>query len=449
MPRVSPIAGIILAAGLGKRMRSRVPKGLFPLLGRPLLEYPLRLLESLSLDPICVVIGAGGDEVKRRFAERRVLWATQDPPRGTGDAALVGLRALPAAARGSHALIVNGDLPLLEAETIEGMLAAHRSAGAAFSILTQVRADPTGYGRIVRDAGREIARIVEEADATAVEKRIAEINGGVYVGEREALAAGLAALAREAAPNAQGEIYLPPVAAALRGRGCSVRGYELPGERGEQLAQVNTRAELAAVAAIRRRRIIDGLLAAGVTVVDPPCTYIEADVEIGEDTVILPYSVIEAGVRIGRNCVIGPFAHLRAGTQLAEGAEIGNFTEVKNTRLGAGSKAKHLAYLGDGEVGAGVNIGAGTIFANFDGKEKHPTRVGDGASLGSGTILVAPVEVGRNARTGAGAVVARGRDIPEGETHVGIPARKLETRAGGAAADERQRLRRRQPGGGS
>ncbi len=427
MPTGERLAGIILAAGFGKRMRSRTPKVMFSLLGRALLDYPLSLLESIGAKPIVVVVGSGADEVRAGFAGRSVRWALQDPPRGTGDAARIGLGALrPDSAEA--VVILNGDLPLVSAETLLEMTALHRKERAALTLLILERDDPTGYGRIIRDAHGAIAAIVEEADASAEERRRREVNGGVYVAAPGTLADALETLAREAPPNRQDELYLPPVIGPLARGGGRILGWELPKERAWEIQQVNTRAELAAAAATRRDAILAVFQDSGVTIVDPATTYIEEGVEIGRDTVIYPFTVIERGVRIGERCRIGPFAHLRVGSVLEEESEIGNFTEVKNSRLGKGSKAKHLSYLGDLDTGAGVNIGAGTIIANYDGTKKHRTLIGDGAFLGSGTILVAPVEVGSGARTGAGAVVPAAQNVPAGETVVGVPARRHPSR---------------------
>ena len=417
----TPCCGMILAAGFGSRMRSRTPKVLFQLLGRPLLDYPLSLLESVGAAPNVVVIGAGGDQVHEEFAGREVTWARQDPPRGTGDATLVGLRALDVP-DDTPLILLNGDLPLLTERTVDDLLETHHAAGAHMTMLTLELDDPSGYGRIVRDASGGIAEVVEEADATDEQRAIREVNGGIYVARIGSLRAGLEAMEGNAYDNAQGEFYLPPVIRPLSEMG-PVVGWALPEDRRDELQQVNNRKELAAATQLRRREILDEFMLNGVTIVDPDSTHIEEGVEIGADTTVHPFTVIRSGVTIGERCDVGPFAHLRVGTEMDEGAEIGNFTEVKQTRLGKKSKAKHLSYLGNGEVGDGVNIGAGTIFANYDGKDKHLTKIEDGAFIGSGTILVAPAEVGQGARTGAGAVVPPRRKVEAGVTVVGIPAR--------------------------
>lgn len=418
------LAGMILAAGRGSRMKSDLPKVLHPLLGRPLLGYPLSLLDELEAQPRVVVIGTGADQVRSTFSEEAALeWAVQDPPRGTGDAVQVGLEALDPAAE--TVLILNGDLPLLRAETMRDLLETHHASGAALTFLSIELPDPHGYGRVVRDTKGEVSGIVEEADADDAVRAIREVNGGIYVAQLGQLRPALADWVQRPPENAQGEIYFPPVIDVIQAAGGRVAAYQLPGSRHEELAQVNDRVELGQVTDLRRAEIVRRHQRAGVTIVDPASTYIEDDVEIGQDTTIWPHSVIMGGARVGRGCQVGPFAHLRTGAILHDGSEVGNFTEVKNTELGPGSKAKHLSYLGDGKIGAKVNIGAGTIFANYDGKSKSTTVVGDGAFIGSGTILVAPVQVGAGAVTGAGSVVVKGKDVTPGSTVVGVPAKPI------------------------
>ncbi|MGE3165264.1 MAG: bifunctional N-acetylglucosamine-1-phosphate uridyltransferase/glucosamine-1-phosphate acetyltransferase [Planctomycetota bacterium] len=442
------LSGIVLAAGFGTRMKSRsTPKVLFPLLGRPLLAYPVGLLAELGCRQIVVVVGNGAEQVKAAFPSPSVpprdarqapgspfggasvpsiTWALQDPPRGTGDATRIGLRALSETT--GPVVILNGDLPLLRRATLQALIDDHRDHGAALTLLTLDLVEPRGYGRVVRTDDGDVGAIVEDADATPVQRAIREVNGGVYIADPTALAVGLEHLMAAGADNAQGEFYLPPVLHPIRAAGGVVRGWKLPSGQIDELQQVNDRVELAKASSLRKAILIEEHQRRGVTIVDPATTYIEEDVEIGIDTVIHPHTTIVRGVRIGAGCAVGPAAHLREGTVLHDGAEIGNFTEVKNTVLGAGAKAKHLSYLGDGIVGKGANIGAGTIFANYDGKAKHTTRIGEHAFVGSGTVFVAPAVLGDGASTGAGAVVKRGTEVPAGETVVGVPARPLTRR---------------------
>jgi len=428
------IIGVVLAAGRGTRMRSAIPKVLHPVAGVPLVGHLLRALRAVGAERTVVVTGHGAGSVEEAcLAEATggedLRFVRQEPQRGTGDAVRVALSAIGASS--GTLLIVNGDLPLLTAETLAALLDRHRAARAALTILSVVRDDPTGYGRLVRDPRGTIVRVVEEKDASAAEKCIAEVNGGIYAAELAALAPALAdwcrreevRLARGGAGPA--EIYFPPVIEPIAATGGAVVDWALPADRADDLRQVNDRRELAIACDRLRHRIIAGHQLSGVTVVDPAQTWIECDVEIGADTTIHPGCVIRRGVRIGADCEVGPFAHLRDGTVLEDDVQIGNFVEVKKTRIGRGSRAKHLTYLGDGEIGERVNIGAGTVLANYDGQRKSVTRIGDGVFIGSGTIIVAPAEIGPGARTGAGAVVTRGQDVPAGETVIGVPARPL------------------------
>lgn len=419
-----PPAGIILAAGKGTRMRSRTPKVLFPMLGRRLLDYPMELLAGLDCQHRVVVIGSGAEEVRASYPQKELSFALQEPPRGTGDATMQGLLALPEGAS-EEVVILNGDVPLLSLATLTSMLAEHRQQSSDFTLLTTTVKNPRGYGRVVRSASGELQGVVEDADASPAEKRINEINGGIYVARRSPLLAALKAMDEQPQNNAQGELYLPPALDGIRSQGGRAATWLLPEDQQWQLQGINTRVDLAEASSLRQGHILEQLMEAGVTVVDPRNTHIEEGVTVGQDTVIHPFTVIRSGVSIGKDCSIGPFTHLRVGTDMADTSEVGNFTEVKNTRLGAGSKAKHLSYLGDGRLGERVNIGAGTILANFDGKKKSLTEIGDGAFIGSGTILVAPVNIGAGSSTGAGAVVTRGRDVPDGDTVVGVPARSL------------------------
>lgn len=419
---------VILAAGKGKRMRSDHPKVLHPLLGAPLLDHVLEATQSTSPDLQVVVVGHGRQLVEAAFAGRGLIWASQEPQLGTGHAAHCGIeRALaePVLCEGGDAevLVLNGDLPLLRPETLLGILQAHRSEAADVTVLSCQKRDPTGYGRILRTSQGRLHDIVEEPDADAETRRMREINVGTYVFRATVFREAYARIERN---NAQGEFYLTDVVVAAARSGRRVATYAVEDEK--EIAQVNSRQELALAGEILRKRILDGFMTDGVSVLDPASTYIETGVKIGRDTTILPFTVIERGVEIADRCRVGPFTHLRPGTRLAEGASIGNFVEVKNSTVGRETQVRHLSYVGDAAVGEKVNVGAGTIFANFDGRRKQTTVVGDGAFVGSGTILVAPVKVGRNAVTGAGSVVLRNQDVPDGAVVVGVPARPIARR---------------------
>jgi bifunctional UDP-N-acetylglucosamine pyrophosphorylase/glucosamine-1-phosphate N-acetyltransferase len=420
------LIAMILAAGKGTRMRSEVPKLLHPLLGEPLLEHVLEKVDGLSpaRKPAArvLVVGHGRDEIRRAFDGRGITWAVQEEQLGTAHAVQCGMDALPGDLLRSEAdvLVLNGDLPLLRRETLEALLDLHREDRAEVTILTCRKTDPTGYGRIIRGPGGRVENIIEEKDASEEERRIPEVNVGTYVFR---LAGFRELYPRIDRRNAQGELYLTDVVVQAARAGKRVATHEVAED--SETAQVNSRSDMARVSAILRSRLLEEHMAAGVTIDDPATTWIERGVRIGPDTRILPFTVIHAGVEIGRGCEVGPFAHLREGARLADGASVGNFVEIKNTSLGRRTKVRHLSYLGDGVVGESVNIGAGTIFANYDGKSKSATVVKNGAFVGSGTVLVAPVTVGEKAITGAGSVVLRNQDVPDGAVVVGVPARPI------------------------
>ncbi len=403
-------------------MRSEgIPKVLQELCGLPLLAYPLRVARALDPAKVVVVVGFRRESVIDAFRNEDIVWAVQEEQRGTGHAALIALEAIPDF--DGDVLIINGDLPHLEVATVKDFVAAHARSGGGGTIMVCMKQDPTGYGRIIRDRDGTACDVVEERDATADIRAVREINVGLYVYDARLLRDIL----REVKPhNAQGEYYLTDAFPLLVRRGGAAGTFLLAQER--EIEQITNRADLARSARLLFDAACARCMARGVTIVSPETTFIEQDVEIGEDSVILPFSVIRRGVRIGRGCEVGPFAHLRPGTVLEDASEVGNFVEVKNSALGKGTKAKHLSYLGDGIIGSDVNIGAGTIFANFDGKTKHTTTVENGAFVGSGSILIAPVTVGRGAVTAAGAVVTKGRNVPPGQVVAGVPARPLEKR---------------------
>ena len=456
---------VVLAAGEGKRFRSALPKPLHPLAGRPLLWHVLAATAPLKADRTVVVVGVGAEEVSaaaERFDVGPLEFAVQPEPRGTGDAlatALPLLQRRPA----SQVLVLYGDTPLVTTALLERLLEGHRSAQAAATILTCQPDDPSGYGRVLRDADGAITGVVEHRDATPDQLAVREVNAGFYVFERRVLD-GLAELRGD---NDQGERYLPDLVPVVRRGGGLVAG--VPGPE-EEASGVNDRAELAAAAAVLRRRLLDRLMGGGVTVVDPATTFVDVDVEVGVDTVLEPLTFLEAGTRVGARCgigpnvrlvgctvddeasitqslavqahvgrgaVVGPFAYLRPGADLGPDSKVGTFVEVKQSRVGEGSKVPHLTYVGDADIGAGVNVGAGTVFVNYDGVEKHRTSVGDGAFIGSDTMLVAPLTVGDGAQTAAGSTITK--DVPPDA--LAIERSEQRTIQGWAA---RRRRRRRQ-----
>ena len=440
---MSDLHVVILAAGKATRMKSRLPKVLHQVAGRSMIEYVLDVSDSLNPRSTVVIVGHEAPRVRDALASRPGLrFALQEPQLGTGHALLQAEPALKQA-RGTL-LLLSGDVPVLRAPTLRRLLDAHERADAAATVLTAAVPDPHGYGRIVRHKGR-IARIVEERDATEDERRIREINTGIYAFAIASLFDSLRAIG---AANAQGEYYLPDLVAIYRQRGLTVETVQTGDVH--EVQGINSRSELAEASAALRRERCAQLMAAGVTIVDPAVTYIGSHVTVGADTVLHPNVYLEGNTAIGSGCEIhagtrivdstigdrvtilnccvitsssladdvrvGPFAHVRPESQVMEGAHIGNFVELKKTKLGKGSKANHLTYLGDATIGERVNVGAGTITCNYDGEKKHQTVIEDGAFIGSDTQLVAPVRVGKGAYVGAGSSIVE--DVPAGSLAV-------------------------------
>lgn len=441
----SPL-GIVLAAGLGTRMRSQTPKVLHTAAGVPLLMHILRTLEEVKAVPIVVLSRESSAARSVVSLAKDATVAMQDPPRGTGDAVRVALDAAKEAQ--GTALIVYGDTPLVRAETLTALMKLRDSRTAVLSLLSGEVGTDNAYGRVVRDAKGDVSRIVEARLASDDEKALPESNLGAYAADLAWLRTAVARLK----PNATGEIFLTDLVALAVADGKRVAAHRaLDADEGRG---VNTRVELAAVEDVLRRRIRERHMLAGVTFHDPDSSLVDADVEIAPDAIIERGSILEGktkvgpGTRIGpysilrdtvvgANCrveasvlegatledevTIGPFSHLRPGAYLERGVGMGNFGEVKNARLGAGTKMHHFSYIGDASVGKRVNIGAGTITLNYDGVNKNRTEIGDDAFIGSDTLLRAPVKVGKNAATGAGAVVTK--DVPDGMIGIGMPAR--------------------------
>ena len=433
------LCSLILAAGVGKRMQSRDTKLIHSIAGLPMVRHVVEATKAAGVSRTAVVIGSQAEDVRRAVGDgdKRIAFAYQKEQLGTGHAVLACERQLHGHV--DDVLILNGDLPALRPETLRTFVEFHRSSGAPLSLVTATVPDPTGYGRIIRNYNSDLSRIVEETDATPEERATQEINCGIYCVDASHL---FRPLKLATANNAQREIYLTDLVEILRKEGCRVTAYRHP-EASEVLG-VNDRREMATAAQSLYRRKVESLLRSGVSLIDPERTYIDVQVKVGRDTVIepgvmllgnteigegarigagchisdttagpgtrfLPYCVV-AGARIGRNCRIGPFAHLRAETVLDEGARLGNFVETKKAHLGRGSKANHLTYIGDCEIGRQVNIGAGTITCNYDGIAKHRTVIEDDVFIGSDTQLVAPVRVRRGAFVGAGSTITR--DVP-------------------------------------
>jgi bifunctional UDP-N-acetylglucosamine pyrophosphorylase / glucosamine-1-phosphate N-acetyltransferase len=437
MADAGPLAVVIVAAGQGKRMRSDLPKVLQPLAGRPLLRHVIDTARALAPASIHVVYGHGGDRVREALRDEPVKWVEQAQQLGTGHALQ---QVAPLLADGHRVLVLYGDVPLTQASTLRELL--ERAQPDTLALLTVMLDDPTGYGRVVRDSHGRVRRIVEQRDAGKRELAIRECNTGVLCAPAKRLKAWLARLTND---NAQGEYYLTDVIAMAVAERVSVEPLTAPSA--EEALGVNDKAQLAEVEAAFRRRQATELMLAGVTVVDPARLDVRGsvdagrdvlldvnvvleghvelgdrvhvgpgcvvrDAKIGADSQIMPYSVIDGAV-LGPGCRIGPFARIRPSTTLERDVHIGNFVEVKNSELGADSKANHLSYVGDAEVGSRVNIGAGTIVANYDGANKHRTTIGDDAHTGSNSVLVAPITVGAGATIAAGSTVAH--EVPGGK----------------------------------
>ena len=407
---------VILAAGRGSRMESDLPKVLHSLLGQPLIDHVLDAAEALNPRDIVVIVGHGREAVKATLKGRGVKFVVQKEQKGTGHALRCTRRTL--AGRRGHVMVLSGDVPLIRANTLEKLFSEHKAHRAQASMITATLDHAGSLGRIKRDDDGRLLGIVEARDADFAELAIREINAGIYVFRNKSLFDGLGAIRLH---KGAGEYYLPDVVKDLAGARKRVHTVSIS-DHTEALG-INTRSELLSAQDTLRRRIALEHAAHGVELVDPSSTFIAKGVTIGSGTVVWPFSVIMGGVSIGARCRIGPFAHLRDGTVVEDGAEVGNFVEMKNSTLGEGSLARHLAYLGDAAIGRNVNIGAGTITANFDGRDKHRTRIDDGAFIGSGAILVAPAQVGEQAFVAAGAVVPPGREVEDGDTVVGVPAR--------------------------
>ena len=453
-------AAVVLAAGQGTRMRSRLPKVLHPLAGRPMLVHVLASLAAAGVEQRVVVVGHDAEAVEAAL-DGSVRTVRQESQRGTADAVRVGLEQIGAATR--QVLVAMGDAPLVPAALFEELLRSQSAGDACIALLAAKPANPSGYGRIVRDTDGSVREIVEERDADATTRRLGEVNAGAYCFD----AGWLRATIGSVPASRSGEQYLTDLVGMAVAAGGSVVVVSAP--RAELTVGINDRSGLAAAERIMRGEIAERHMRNGVTIVDPASTFIDVGVEIAEDARIEPWSVLSGTTTIGPEAVIGPqaqvvdsaigartvvwasvvegsmvaedvqigpYSHLRPGCEIGPRCRIGNFAELKKTRVGAGSQIHHFSYLGDAELGEGVNIGAGAITANFDGTTKHRTTIGDGAFIGVDTMLRAPVTIGPGARTGAGAVVTR--DVPAGETVVGMPARRI-----GA------RRRNRQSGGSS
>jgi bifunctional UDP-N-acetylglucosamine pyrophosphorylase/glucosamine-1-phosphate N-acetyltransferase len=416
------IVGIILAAGEGTRMKSELPKVLHKLCDKPMLKYMLETLRRLEITKGTVVVGYQADKVEKMLKGiPGIQVLRQKKLLGSADAVRQS-KTVFSNFKGD-VLVIYGDTPLVSYQSLKKLVQKHQRNQASCTLLTAVLRNPTGFGRIIRTEDNQIARIVEEQDADTYEKAVGEINVGAYCFKSREL---FSAIDELDCNNAKKEYYLTDTIELLIKKKARIESVTTADEQEAQ--GINSRSDLSRAHAIINKRNIDRLVAAGVTIVDPATTYLYAEAEIGRDTIIYPHTLIEGKVKIGSSCKIGPFAHLRSGTILKDKVEIGNFVEVVRSQIDSATKIKHHSYIGDATIGKDVNIGAGTITANYDGKKKNRTLIGDGVFIGVGTILIAPVKVGKYAVTGAGCVVTKDQDVPAGKTVVGIPARILKKR---------------------
>ncbi|MFC4945704.1 bifunctional UDP-N-acetylglucosamine diphosphorylase/glucosamine-1-phosphate N-acetyltransferase GlmU [Pseudonocardia sp. GCM10023141] len=451
-----PAAAIVLAAGEGTRMRSAVPKVLHPIAGRSLLGHAVHAVAALEPEHLVVVIGHGGDQVGAAVEAlavelgRPVLTAVQDKRLGTGHAVRCALDALPAGLVGP-VVVTYGDVPLLAADTLTRLVGEHADTGAALTLLTTELDDPTGYGRVLRESDGVVTRIVEQADATPEQGAVREVNAGVYTFDGAFLESGLSRLNTA---NAQGELYLTDLVEIARDDASQVRGVRCPDTW--QVRGVNDRVQLAEMRAELNRRLLDAWMRAGVTVIDPRTTWVDVQVRLDLDVVLQPSTQllgttsVEAGATVGpdttlTDCTIGagasvirthgseseigagasvgPFAYLRPGTRLGDRGKIGTFVEVKNSDIGVGSKVPHLSYVGDATIGEHTNIGAGALFANYDGVHKHHSVIGSYVKTGCDNTFVAPVQVGDGATVGAATLVRD--DVPPGALAVSAGSQRI------------------------
>jgi bifunctional UDP-N-acetylglucosamine pyrophosphorylase/glucosamine-1-phosphate N-acetyltransferase len=440
---------IILAAGMGKRMKSELPKVIHKVAGFPMLWYPIEIAKNLKPHKIIVVVGHGKEKIEEWLKGEDIILVHQKEQLGTGHAVSC-TKDLWSSFKGTI-LILCGDVPLLGIKTVEKLVSSHQNSHAALSILTATFNNPFGYGRIIRDSNEGIEQIVEEAEADDSIRSIKEINSGIYCVKAPFLSSSINSLKNQ---NAQEEFYLTDIVEIAKKKKEKVIGIHTPDP--EEITGINNRLELSLVNKVKYKMILEELMLSGVTIIDPANTYIDQGVEIGKDSIIYPNNYIQGRTIIGKKCIIepgckivdskigdevtirissvilkseiknkviiGPFAHLRPFTLLEDGVKVGNFVEIKKSHLGEKTKASHLAYIGDTTIGSDTNIGAGTITCNYDGKKKHRTNIGNRAFIGSNTSIVAPVKIGDETITGAGSTITK--DVPDNNIGIGRARQK-------------------------
>jgi bifunctional UDP-N-acetylglucosamine pyrophosphorylase/glucosamine-1-phosphate N-acetyltransferase len=408
---------VILAAGEGKRMKSSLPKVLHMVGPKPMVNHVVDAARALRPKNIVVVVSRKQPDVKKVLA-KDVKAVYQKKPLGTADAVKAAVKEIPPSVK--DVIVLYGDTPLVTEATIRALYDFHAEKNASCSVLSTFINNPFGYGRILRNETGQLIGIVEEKDATQTQRSIHEVNTGMYCFNKEDLIEGLAHVQPL---NQSGEFYLTDVLSWFFNKNKKIEATVISDSC--EVIGVNSQRELAAATQILRQRILERFVESGVVVVDPFTTFIDESVTIGPGTKIFPFTLIEKDVVIGRSCSIGPFCHLRQGSVLEDGVSIGNFTEIKNSFLGEETLVRHMSYIGDTTLGKRVNVGAGMVVANFDGKKKNKTVIKDGAFVGCDAVLIAPVVIGKNAVVGAGSVVPRAHNVPDGATVVGVPAREI------------------------